>query len=112
MTFEYAGQRYPNNSVFLMSDIGENDMALTCVTDRVQCCQTDRAGEWLYPNNTQVPLSGAGMNFYRDRGSQVVRLHRRNNALSPTGRYRCTIPDASGVMQTLVANIVGKLLHS
>ena len=107
------GQTYPNNSVFFMTDIGEDDMALMCVTDRVQCCQAaNRAGEWLYPNNTLVPTSDAGMNFYRDRGSQVVRLHRRNNALSPTGRYRCTIPDASGAMQTLVANIVGKLPHS
>ena len=106
------GQTYPNNSVFFMTDIGENNMALMCVTDHVQCCQTVRAGEWLYPDNTLVSTSGAGMNFYRDRGSQVVRLHRRNNALSPTGRYHCTIPDASGAMQTLVANIVGKPPHS
>ena len=108
MVFEYAGQRYPNNSVFLMTDIGEDDMALTCVTDSVQCCQAANGeGEWFYPNNTLVSTSGVGMNFYRDRGSQVVRLNRRNNALSPTGKYRCTIPDASGVMQTLVANIIG-----
>ena len=94
-----------------MTDIGADDMALMCVTDHTPCCRTSQEGEWFYPNNTPVSTLGAGMNFYRDRGSQTVRLNRRNNALSPTGRYRCTIPDATGTMQTLVANIIGKLSH-
>ena len=91
-----------------MSDIGEGGKALTCVTDGIVCCSTNE-GEWMYPNNTQVPIDRAGLDFYRNRGPQVVRLNRRNNAVSPTGQYRCSIPDANGVPQTLVANIIGEL---
>lgn len=36
----------------------------------------------------------------------VVRLHRRNNAMSPTGLYQCLAPDASGVTQIISVNIV------
>ena len=104
--FELRGQRHPNNSMFLMSDIGEGDKALLCVTDRIGCCSE---GEWMYPNNTQVPIDRAGLDFYRNRGPQVVRLNRRNNAVSPTGQYRCSIHDANGLTQTLVANIIGEL---
>ena len=103
-----GGQTYPNNSVFLMTDIGEASLALLCVTNHTDCCQSNRMGEWFYPDNTQVPIKSAGLNFYRDRGSQVVRLNRRNNALSPTGKYRCEIVDASGTSQTLIANIIGR----
>ena len=102
------GQIYANNSVFLMTDIGEGSKALVCVTDHEQCCQSYRAGEWYYPNNTAVSTLGSGFDFYRNRGPQAVRLNRRNNALSPTGRYRCMLPDASGTLQTLVANIIGR----
>ena len=35
----------------------------------------------------------------------MVRLNRRNNATSPTGVYRCEIPDASGTNQTLYVGI-------
>ena len=103
-----GGQTYPNNSVFLMTDIGADDSALLCVTDRVNCCdQPNRIGEWFYPNGAPVPNHGTGENFYRNRGSQVVRLNRRNSALSPTGKYHCMIPDASGTSQILTANIIG-----
>ena len=105
----FGGQIYPNNSVFLMTEIGEASMALLCVTNNTNCCQSNRMGEWFYPNNTQVPTSGARLNFYRNRDSQVVRLNRRNNALSPTGKYHCEVVDASGTSQTLTANIIGKL---
>ena len=91
-----------------MTDIREDSTALVCVTDHKQCCQTFRAGEWYYPNNTLVSTSGAGMDFYRNRGPQAVRLNRRNSALSPPGKYYCRIPDASGTLQTLVANIISK----
>ena len=93
-----------------MTDIGENDKALVCVTDHEQCCQSYRVGEWYYPNNTRVSTLGSGLDFYRNRGPQAVRLNRRNNALSPTGHYQCRIPDTNGVFQTLIAYIISELL--
>ena len=93
-----------------MTDIGIGDEALECFTRRDDCCgdPSNRMGEWYYPNMVPVSSSGAGEDFYRDRGSQVVRLNRRNSALSPSGNYRCLIPDVSGITQMLVARIVGK----
>ena len=105
-----GGQSYPNNSVFLITNIGEGNSALLCVTDREGCCgnPSNRIGEWLYPNSTTVPNYSENNDFYRNRGPNVVRLNRRNNAFSPTGRYHCMIPDASGTNQILTANIIGK----
>ena len=37
--------------------------------------------------------------FYRNRGPSVVRMHRRRGGV--TGIYRCVIPDATGVNQTM-----------
>ena len=105
-----GGQTYANNSVFVMTDIEEDSKALVCVTDHEQCCQTSQQGEWYYPNNTAVSTSDSGFDFYQNRGPQAVRLNRRNNAISPIGRYHCRIPDASGTFQILIAYIIGELL--
>lgn len=115
VNFMLNGQAHPNNSIFFINDIGEGDLALSCVTHQVECCKESQAGEWFYPNNTLVLPSFAGLNFYQDRNSQAVHLNRRNGAaLSPTGKYHCRIPDAiaSGTFQILVANIIvtGKCL--
>ena len=69
----------------------------------MNCCGTlpNRFGQFYYPNGVQVPVSNAGQGFYRNRGNQVIRLNRREGATSPTGKYRCEIPDASGEMQNI-----------
>ena len=105
------GSTYPNNSVVFISYIGEGDsFALLCRTDNTQCCRMrdnlpDRVafGQWFFPNGDEVGNDDG--DFFRNRGEGIVRLNRRNNARSPTGRYRCEIPDASGVNQTLYVNI-------
>jgi hypothetical protein len=102
--FELGGTTYLNNSVVLVSNIGEEDDALLCTTDNQECC-TNRQGEFHYPDGSQVPTFSAGQDFYRNRGSQFIRLNRRNGALSPTGRYRCDIPDASGNTQSIFISV-------
>ena len=54
-----------------------------------------------------VPSSGSNWDFFRGRGDKVVHLNRRNYAMSPTGVYKCQVADASGVMQTIQATIIG-----
>ena len=91
-----------------MDDIGEEDYALRCVTNNQDCCgagTNNRRGEFHYPDESLVPTSSAGQDFYRNRGDQVIRLHRRNGARSPLGKYRCEILDANGVTQYLHINI-------
>ena len=83
-----GGQSYPNNSIFLMTDIGADGSALLCVTDNVNCCDQvpNRMGEWFYPNKAPVPNLANGENFYRNRGSQVVRLNSCLLYTSPSPR--------------------------
>ncbi len=90
-----------------MADIGEGDDALLCVTDNTECCRTGADGEFFYPDGTAVGFSSIN-SIYRNRGEQLIRLNRRNGATSPLGRYRCAIPDASGVTRSVLITIGGK----
>jgi hypothetical protein len=88
---------YAENAEISIRDVGDSDSggSLLCKTDRTDCCGIGpgetRRGEWFYPDGTMVGTSGTGDDFYRDRGASVVRLHRRNNAAQPTGRYCCEV---------------------
>ena len=101
------GQPIANNSIVLLSSIGEGDAgALLCTTDRTACCTyiPNRAGEWYYPDGMMVSTFGAGQPYYRNRGTSMIRLNRRPNmglSVMYTGIYCCEIPDQNNVMQTL-----------
>ena len=89
-----------NNSVVLLDSIGDRDNALECITDLSGCCKGsgNAAGEWHYPNGTQVFDGSEQYGFYRnrERGGQVF-LRKRSNITSPTGTYCCEVPTtASG----------------
>lgn len=91
-------------------DVGENEDALVCMTDHTQCCSVPpyRQGEFYYPSGERVLTLGGGGDFYRNRGNQEIRLHRKEGVTSPTGRFRCEILDASGVVQSIFINISRK----
>jgi predicted outer membrane repeat protein len=106
--FELNGKAYPNNSVISLLEVGENQNALLCKTDLVSCCGTppNRFGEFYYPSGEAVPVRGTEHGFYRDRGAQVVRLNRREGITSPTGKFHCAVPYASGTIQNLFIYLV------
>ena len=106
--FELKGERYENNSMVSILAIGEGDEALLCKTNKQDCCGTvpNRFGEFYYPHRVHVPINSARQGFYRDRGDQLIRLNRRMDTSSPTGRYCCEIPDADGVTQKIFINII------
>ena len=54
-----------------VDDIAEDDRALLCYTNNVECCKNGQQGEWYFPNGTTVGTSGDGGNFYRNRGPSV-----------------------------------------
>ena len=110
--FSLNGATYQNNSVVTLEDIGEDDDALLCVTNQTDCCRrtyTDGYvlvfGNWLFPNGTKVPNDIVNQslnliwNFHRSRGQMVVGLNRRGGGVN--GVYRCEIPDAMNVTQTI-----------
>ena len=103
------GQTYLNNFIVAIDDIGEVENALLCVTDKPDCCRSPYGTaqrEFYNPNNCAVP-PGSTNSLYKNRGLQVVRLNRKNNFLSPTGVYRCEIPDSNEINQNLYINITG-----
>ena len=76
------------------------------MTDSTECCGAPSpVGEFYYPDGSMVNIRASGDSLYRNRGNGFIRLNRRNNALSPLGRYRCAIPDSNGVMQNIYINI-------
>ena len=106
--FLHGGQVYSNNSEIALCLIGEGESALICKTDLINCCGTrpNRYGEFYYPNGVQVPIRNRGQIFYRNRGEQEIRLHRREGVTAPTGRFHCEIPDASGDLQIIYIELV------
>ena len=104
VNFVLRGDIYGNNSIVTLNDIAENDGALLCYTNSVDCCKNTQS-EWYFPNGTTVGTSDAGSDLYRNRGPSVVRLNRRNNAMMPTGVFHCEIPDASGTRQDIYVGI-------
>ena len=89
-----------NNSAVPLIDVGEGESALHCKTDKEDCCGTmpNRFGEFYYPSGVQVPIAKRQHGFYRNRGEQIVRLNRREGTISPTGKYRCEVPNADDVI--------------
>ena len=103
--FQLNGQFYASGSSLSLSSIGEGESALLCMTDGTCCTPPNRAGEFYYPDNTLVRTRGTGDDLYRDRGEQMIRLHRRNSATSPIGTYKCEIPDSSGDTQEIFVTL-------
>ena len=90
------GNQLANYSIVSLEEIGEGECALICYTNSPGCCESPRAGEWHFPNGSAVSIEGDMKDFYRDRSSRVVRLHRGNNAMGPPGVYCCDIPGSNG----------------
>ena len=109
--FYLYGVSYPNGSTVLWTDIGEEAAALQCTTDSTTCCTNaqgeTRAGQFYFPDGTQVPVQGNSSSpYYRFRHSMYISLNRRSHiATQPTGEFRCEIPDASGTTVNLFINI-------
>ena len=109
--FLLGGQVYRNNSVVTLTDIGDifNGPALFCLTPSTDCCSATETPneatvtrEWYLPDETL--LSSAGIAFSRDQVSSAVSLY-RNGATSPTGVFRCDVPDASGTSQSIFVGV-------
>ena len=59
----------------LISDIGEEDDALFCMTEYENCCKNPD-GEFYYPDSSKVRIRASGDSLYRNRGDQLIRLNR------------------------------------
>lgn len=103
---------YPNNSVVTLTDIGYriHGPYLFCLTPNTDCCsdtetpnEANVTGEWYLPDGTLLS-SAENANISRVKVTHAVRLHRTHNT-SPTGVYRCDVPDVSGTTQSIYVGI-------
>ena len=105
ITLSLNSVQYTNNSVVTITNIGTGSAALLCTTTRPGCCFSGQGNEWYLPNGT--PLSNSNTQPYyrtRSRSPGTVLLH-RNLVATTTGVFNCTIPDASGDLQSIYVGI-------
>ena len=92
----FMGENLPNHSYVDLTLVGNDGSdpsnIVRCITDLGTCCtngQGGHRGHWYFPDGDEVTT---GIDIFERRSAQRVTLHRRNNALSPSGIYRCDIP--------------------
>ena len=109
--FEHDGLGLSNNSFIYYIDIGEQDRALNCVTDSVNCCDNSTVGGWRDESGRPVYVGADGTTcLYVTRGAGVISLH-RNCSDHTSGLWRCDTPDSSGEMQSLYIYISDRKSH-
>ena len=103
--FFLDGHFPPNNSIVLLSDIGEESDALFCLTNQTECC-LEEEGEppsaWIF-NNTNI--TNTAVYFSRGLSSLVLNIGTDINV--PTGIYQCLVPDAMNISTILQIGVYG-----
>ena len=109
--FFLNGRLLQDNSIVLLSDIGEGSSALYCLTDREQCCSTEAGanrGLWSFPDGRDVQGNSAGTaGIYSRKGFSSILLNKRSGTMRPTGVYRCLIPSSSNTGRTVSTLHIG-----
>ena len=87
----------PNHSYVDLTLVGNDGTdgtgnTVRCITDLGTCCGTAQGvhrGHWYFPDGSELVHGG---DIDRARGDMRFNLRRRNNAMGPSGIYRCDIP--------------------
>ena len=97
--FRHGDNLVRNNTIVSLEEIVGGGSDLFCLTNTTTCCRNvadnsgmGAAGWWYYPNGSLVPGSAAV--FSRNRGRSFVALTYSGPGPSPSGLYRCVIPDS------------------
>ena len=123
----FHNQLIPGNGLIRINEIGIAADAVICMTNKTKCCRSVDTGiaglgTWEFPDGTGVvglQATPQETGFYRARNLRQVLLNRRNNASSPTGIFRCIVPDSNdkllnfdiGVYSEVVNGKKGELLY-
>ena len=95
----FRGDILPNHSYVDFDDVGENRYGdntdtVQCHTDLSTCCRTHQLsprGDCFFPNDTRLPFFNESGDIQASLRPQVVHIRRFNNAIGPSGIYRCFI---------------------
>ena len=100
-TFPYVsfmGQTLADHSYVDISQVGTFDAAVYCHTDLATCCgstEGSHRGDWYFPDGDRLNIPGSdARSIFEARTDRRVDIRRINNAMEPTGIYRCDIPTA------------------
>ena len=95
----FMGENLPNHSYVDLTLVGTDNSdpgnTVRCSTDLDTCCrlgQGGHRGHWYFPNETRLQAASSGIDIFEARGAQRVTLCHRNNAMGPSGIYRCEVP--------------------
>ena len=126
----FMGEDLPNHSYVDLTLVGIDNSdpgnTVRCNTDLTTCCRGDvfHRGDWYFPAGGRLQfLTSGGDNIFEARAAQQVTLRRRNDAMEPTGIYRCDIPTVAvhndndlSVRETVYVGLYptsgGNVLHS
>ena len=94
----FMGDILPNHAYVDLTTVGEDISdssgdTVRCHTDLTSCCSGNfHRGDWFFPDGNALANAAGSGDIYKLRGDQVIHLRRRNDAISPSGIYRCEIP--------------------
>ena len=94
-------------------DINDPGDTVRCHTDLTSCCSGSdniHRGSWFFPDGNELPFTSTSDDIVMDREPQEVHIRRRNNAMSPSGIYRCDI-ETMAVNDNDIATITGETVY-
>ena len=113
----FMGVNLPNHAYVDLTtvgnDIGDPGDTVRCHTDLTTCCSPDEGnhrGSWFFPDGDILQFTSSSDDIVMDREPQEVHILRRNNAMSPSGIYRCDI-ETIAVNDSDIATITGETVY-
>ena len=113
----FMGVNLPNhayvNLTTVEEDTGDPGDTVRCHSDLTSCCSSDEGdhrGSWFFPGGDELKFTGSSDDIVMDREPQEVHIRRRNNAMSPSGIYRCDI-ETMAVNDDVVNTITGETVY-
>ena len=115
----FMGVNLPNHAYVdittVEEDIGDPGNTVRCHSDLTSCCSSnegDHRGSWFFPDGDIILLqfTSSSDDIVMDREPQEVHIRRRNNAMSPSGIYRCDM-ETIGVNDNDVDTITGETVY-
>ena len=102
--FFLKGRFLSNNSIVLLSEVGEGSGALYCLTN-YNGTECSTHGMWISPDGSNIIEGSSSVSIYLTRACSSLHLNRKSGAVLQTGVYMCLIPDAMNVVMNVFIGI-------
>ena len=111
----FMGVNLPNHAYVDLTtveeDIGDpGNITVRCHSDLSTCCSNGEGGSWYFPDGDELQFTSSSDDIVMGREPQEVHILRRNNAMSPSGIYRCDI-ETMAIHDDVLATITGETVY-